>query len=228
MKPIAFVMLVIEISEIPYILLPRMDVSHMEETFESWEDRIRGYLDEFGEVTFSKTDAKNVLLYRIKLLTTPYRIEYYNSSSDDPSTSKTYTSEEAFFKMLNEEVYSDPYLSEPVFKPVSDKRRFFLFELSKGYPRGFDMEKYTDKIQKTIERINATHNNFNITGVEIFGDSFELAVEGDYPGWQVHFIRYLVDKTDLTEFRDDMATKSILSYTEIDQDYMQEPKGSEK
>jgi hypothetical protein len=191
----------------------------MEETFEHWVNSIKEYLDEFGEIWFTQTDSKNSGLFKIRLLKDPCRIEFYKDDSEKPISIKKYTSMEGFFNLLVDKVYQHPEPSFPdYYEKTMGNYRYFLFQLSKGYPRDFDMKRYTAEIEQTIDHINTTHNkhSFNIAGVEIFSDSFELKVKGDYPGWQMHFVLYLVDKTDLKRFRDDRGSKNVLSYTEIE------------
>ena len=81
------------------------------------------------------------------------------------------------------------------------------------------MEQYTAEaeIERSVERINFSHDKdgFRITALEVSGGSFDLTITGDYPKWQMHLIRYLIDKTDLEQYRDSKGQKTILKYQEM-------------
>jgi hypothetical protein len=188
------------------------------ETFEEWAEEIKDDLDEYRELSFTKINTDGYFIYKLRLLTNPFRIEHYYNNPKTPTSTKTYISEEACFNILKEKIYPDPDLCIPDYnKSLTDGIKDFRFELT-GYTPGFSMEKYSKEIDETIEHINTTHNQFGfkIIRSEVSGESFDLTVDGDYPKWQVHFIRLLVDKTDLSEYRYTKSPNTILSYSGLD------------
>lgn len=187
------------------------------ESFEKWAERMKEYLHDYGELVFTKTNADSTFVYRIRVISNPYRVERYFDNDLPPSSAKVCTSEEECFDILREEVYPEADFWLPDYsEAMSEKVHTYRFELALGYPRGFDMEDYSEAIDDVVQHLNSNHDDhiFKIIDTEISGGSFDLMAFGDSPDWQERFIRLLLEKVDLSAYRVPGTENEILKYEE--------------
>ena len=184
--------------------------------YTKWADNIRDNFQDYGEASFTKEDPDGTFIYKVRATANPYTMELYLSDPETVTSVESFRTEADCLQRLKEILYHDKYHDMPDYIKGTDESTTYQFALAKGYPRGFNMEQYAKEIEEAVDHINSTHNKdgFRITISNIAGGSFELTAQGTFPGWQMHFVRYLTDKTNLSTYRDTKGRKSILTYEE--------------